>query len=330
MTEADPLNTHPGAEGTPAIVASALTKHFGERHAVEKIDIELPAGVVSGFVGPNGAGKTTTIQLLLGLISPTSGTAQVLGQPISSPEAYLPHVGALIESPSFYPTLSGARNLEVLTRLGGLPRARIAEVLDQVGLSDRGREPVRSYSLGMKQRLGVAAALLPTPKLVILDEPTNGLDPAGIREMRALMRGLADRGITVFVSSHLLSEIEAICDHLLMINSGRIVFQGSMADLLDAQRSELVATPEHPADVEALVRACGAAGHEARIDGDSVRVVAGEEWAAELNRRAMAAGITLRGLRSTRASLEEAFFAITGDSEGGESSEGLGPIRGGR
>jgi ABC-2 type transport system ATP-binding protein len=328
MTDADPPITHAGANGEPAIVASALTKHFGERHAVEKIDIELPAGVVSGFVGPNGAGKTTTIQLLLGLIKPTSGTARVLGQPISAPEAYLPHVGALIESPSFYPTLSGARNLEVLTRLGGLPRARIAEVLDQVGLSERGREPVRSYSLGMKQRLGVAAALLPTPKLVILDEPTNGLDPAGIREMRALMRGLADRGITVFVSSHLLAEIEAICDHLVMINSGRIVFQGSMSELLDAQRSELVATPEFERDLKALVKLCEAAGHEARIDDGSVRVVADDDWAPELNRQAMAAGITLRGLRSMRASLEEAFFAITGAAEAGASSEGLSPIRG--
>jgi ABC-2 type transport system ATP-binding protein len=278
---------------------------------------------VCGFVGPNGAGKTTTIQLLLGLISPTSGTAQVLGHPISKPATYLPHVGALIESPSFYPTLSGARNLEVLTRLGGLPRARIAEVLSQVGLSERAGELVRSYSLGMKQRLGVAAALLPTPKLVILDEPTNGLDPAGIREMRALMRGLADRGITVFVSSHLLAEIEAICDHLVMIDSGRIVFQGSMAELLDAQRSELVATPEFERDLDALVKLCVAAGHEARIEGDSVRAVAGDDWSAELNRQAMAAGITLRGLRSTRASLEEAFFAITG----GEASGGLGSIR---
>ena len=310
------------------IVATKLSKRYKEVLAVDGVDIDLPAGVVGGFVGPNGAGKTTTIQLLLGLIKPTSGTARVLGQPISAPQAYLPHVGALIESPSFYPTLSGARNLEVLTRLGGLPRTRIAEVLSQVGLTERAGEPVRSYSLGMKQRLGVAAALLPTPKLVILDEPTNGLDPAGIREMRALMRGLADRGITVFVSSHLLAEIEAICDHLVMIDSGRIVFQGTMTDLLAAQRSELVATPEFGRDLEALVKLSAAAGHDARIDGDSVRVVAGEDWAAELNRQAMAAGITLRGLRSTRASLEEAFFAITGGAEAGGSSEGLSPIRG--
>jgi ABC-2 type transport system ATP-binding protein len=328
MAGSDPTTTASRPSGPPAIVASALTKHFGERRAVEKIDMELPAGVVSGFVGPNGAGKTTTIQLLLGLIRPTGGTASVLGHPISAPQTYLPQVGALIESPSFYPTLSGARNLEVLTRLGGLPRGRVGEVLEQVGLADRGRELVRSYSLGMKQRLGVAAALLPSPQLVILDEPTNGLDPAGIREMRALMRGLADRGITVFVSSHLLAEIEAICDHLVMIDAGKIVFQGSMADLLDAQRAELVATPEFERDLEALVKLCQGAGHEARIDDGSVRVVADDDWAPELNRQAMAAGITLRGLRSMRASLEEAFFAITGAAEAGASSEGLSPIRG--
>jgi ABC-2 type transport system ATP-binding protein len=300
----------------PAIVASALTKHYGTRRAVEKIDLELPAGVVSGFVGPNGAGKTTTIQLLLGLIEPTSGTARVLGHPISDPASYLPHVGALIESPSFYPTLSGARNLEVLTRLGGLPRSRIAEVLEQVGLADRGGDLVRSYSLGMKQRLGVAAALLPTPKLAILDEPTNGLDPAGIREMRTLMRGLADQGITVFVSSHLLLEIEAICDHLVMIDQGRIVFQGSIDELLAAQHSEIVATPEHPSDVEALAALSIAAGKPARVDGESVRVSAGGDWAAELNRQAMAAGIALRGLERSHGSLEDAFFAITGAVSG--------------
>jgi ABC-2 type transport system ATP-binding protein len=163
----------------------------------------------------------------------------------------------------------------------------------------------------MKQRLGVAAALLPEPDLVILDEPTNGLDPAGIREVRALLRSLADRGITVFVSSHLLAEIETICDHLVLINSGRIAFQGSMSELLAAQRSELVAIPEHAGDLPALVALCVQAGHPARVDGDAVRVAAADDWAAELNRHAMAAGITLRGLRSTHASLEEAFFAIT-------------------
>jgi ABC-2 type transport system ATP-binding protein len=295
----------------PAVVTTGLTKHFGQLRAVEQLDIELPAGVVSGFVGPNGSGKTTTIQMLLGLVRPTAGTARVLGCPISHPEAYLDKVGALIESPTFYPTLSGRRNLEVLTRLGRIDSSRIGEVLELVGLTDRAKHLVKTYSLGMKQRLGVAAALLPKPELVILDEPTNGLDPAGIREMRGILRDLADGGITVFVSSHLLAEIEAICDHLVMIDAGRVVFQGGVDELIETQRSGLIATPEHAGSAPALVELCIAAGHPAHVDGESVVVQAGEDWAAELNRQAMAAGITLKGLRETRASLEEAYFAIT-------------------
>jgi ABC-2 type transport system ATP-binding protein len=293
------------------VVTTGLTKRFGARVAVDRIDIELPAGVVSGFVGPNGAGKTTTIQMLLGLMRPSSGTARVLGQPITNPAAYLSRVGALIEAPSFYPTLSGRRNLEVLTRLGRLDSGRVAEVLELVELSDRAGDSVRGYSLGMKQRLGVAAALLPDPELVILDEPTNGLDPGGIREIRTLLRNLSDRGMTVFVSSHLLAEIEAICDHLVMIQAGAIAFQGSISELLAAQRSELIAVPEHAGDVAGLVELCAAAGHPALADGDGVRVQAAGDWAAELNRLSMAKGITLRGLQSRHASLEEAFFALT-------------------
>jgi len=303
-----------GALATSAvrpIVASRLSKRYREVLAVDGVDIDLPGGVVGGFVGPNGAGKTTTIQLLLGLVRPTSGTATVLGESIEHPERYLRRVGALIESPSFYPALSGRRNLEVLTRLGRLDKSRIDEVLALVELTERANHRVKTYSLGMKQRLGVAAALLPDPELVILDEPTNGLDPAGIREMRGVMRSLADRGITVLVSSHLLREIEAICDHLIMIDHGRIVFQGPIGGLLDAQQTGLIARPEHAADLEKLAALCIAAGKPARIDGEVLRVAAPEEWAAELNRHAFRAGITLRGLEVTRATLEEAFFAIT-------------------
>ena len=296
----------------PALETAGLSKRYGERFAVDHVDISLPAGVVSGFVGPNGAGKTTTILMLLGLVRPTDGTGQVLGHPITDPAAYLPRVGALIEAPLFYPTLSGRRNLEVLTRLGRLDRARIAQVLEQVELADRANDLVRSYSLGMKQRLGIAAALLPEPDLVILDEPTNGLDPAGIREIRELLKGLTERGITVFVSSHLLAEIEAICQHLVMIDKGKIVFQGGIENLLAAQQSALIATPEHAKDVPALIALCEQAGKEASADGESVRVQSAADWAAELNRAAMAAGITLMGLQATRASLEEAFFSVTG------------------
>jgi ABC-2 type transport system ATP-binding protein len=299
----------------PAIVATLLSKRYTETLAVDGVNVELPAGVVGGFVGPNGAGKTTTIQLLLGLVRPSSGSATVLGESIQNPSRYMSRVGALIEAPSFYPALSGRRNLEVLTQLGRLDKSRIDEVLEIVELSDRANDRVKTYSLGMKQRLGVAAALLPSPELVILDEPTNGLDPSGIREMRTLMRGLADRGITVLVSSHLLLEIEAICDHLLMIDHGRIVFEGPISGLLDAQQSGLVATPEHAKDLEPLAALCVAAGKPAHVDGGAVRITADEGWAAELNRQAFAAGITLRGLEATRASLEEAFFAITESEE---------------
>ncbi len=307
-------NDH-SALGHPAVITTGLTKRYGERLAVDGLEIELPRGVVSGFVGPNGAGKTTTIRMLLGLVAPSSGSATVLGHSIDHPAAYLSHVGALVESPAFYPTLSGRRNLEVLTRLGRLDGSRIDEVLGLVELADRAGDLVRSYSLGMRQRLGVAAALLPEPDLVILDEPANGLDPAGIREMRGLLRGLADRGQTVFVSSHQLSEIEAICDHLVMIHQGRTVFQGPVAELLESQHSDLLAMPEHPADLARLAELCSRLGKPARVDGDTVRVAAPGDWAAELNRQAMAGGITLRGLQSTRASLEEAFFAVT---EGGQ------------
>ena len=180
----------------------------------------MPAGTICGFVGPNGAGKTTTIRMLLGLISPTGGTGEILGQSISSPDKYLSQVGAMIEGPAFYPALSGAENLKVLATLGGFPIERVDQLLEQVGLAERGKSKYKTYSLGMKQRLGIAAALLPNPKLLILDEPTNGLDPEGIQEIRQLLRSLADNGTTVFVSSHLLSELELISEYLVMLRKG--------------------------------------------------------------------------------------------------------------
>src|ERR1700761_5806726 len=218
-----------------AVSTTGLTKRFGERPGVDDVGLAIPRGSVSGFVGPNGAGKTTTIRMLLGLVRPTAGGGQVLGGSLADPASYLDRVGALIESPAFYPQLSGRDNLRALARLGRIPLSAVAPALERAGLSARADDRYRTYSLGMKQRLGIAAALLPAPELLILDEPTNGLDPAGIREMRGVMRGLADRGITVLVSSHLLAEIEAVCDQLVMIESGRIVFQGAVEGLLAAQ-----------------------------------------------------------------------------------------------
>ncbi len=199
----------------PAIRTENLTKTYGTRNAVDGVSLEVPAGVIAGFVGPNGAGKTTTIRMLLSLIRPTTGSVAVLGTPASRPAEYLPRVGALIEGPAFYPGLSARRNLEILATLGGFSTQRVDPLLEQVGLQGRERDAVKTYSLGMRQRLGIAAALLPNPALLILDEPTNGLDPAGILEIRELLRHLKEQGVTILVSSHLLAEVEHIADWII-------------------------------------------------------------------------------------------------------------------
>jgi ABC-2 type transport system ATP-binding protein len=299
-----------------AIATSGLTKRFGHRIAVDGLDLAVPAGAICGFVGPNGAGKTTTIRMLLGLVRPTAGSGTVLGVALGDHRRYLPRVGALIEGPTFYPSLSGRENLAVLARLGGLAASRIDAVLSRVGLSDRAGDALRTYSLGMRQRLGIAAALLPDPALLILDEPTNGLDPHGIAEIRCLLTSFVDEGRTVFVSSHLLSEIEQVCQFLVVIEDGRLVFQGSVHALLASRRAQLLACPEDPLDAEKLLAVVVRAGHEARIvhhrTGPVVEVDAERCWAAGLNRLAMEAGITLVHLAERPVSLEEAFFAITG------------------
>src|SRR6266436_5158818 len=202
--------------GGLAVATRGLTKRFGSRTVVDHLDIAIPAGSVCGFVGPNGAGKTTTIRMLLGLIRPTEGTGMVLA------------------------------------RLGGIDAGQVDPALERVGLAERSGDAFKRYSLGMKQRLGIAAALLGNPSLLVLDEPANGLDPAGIVEVRRLMRSFADEGITVFVSSHLLGEIEHICDHLLMIQQGKLAFQGAVGELFATQIAELLARPEHPEQAEAL------------------------------------------------------------------------------
>jgi ABC-2 type transport system ATP-binding protein len=305
-----------------AVETHRLTKRYGELAAVEGLDLRLRPGAVTGFVGPNGAGKTTTIRMLLGLVRPTTGEGTVLGEPLAHPERYLGRVGALIEAPAFYPALSGRDNLRALAHLGRLEPGRIGVALDRVGLSGRAADQVRSYSQGMRQRLGVAAALLSNPRLLILDEPTNGLDPAGIREMRGLLRRVADGGATVFVSSHLLSEVEAICDDLVLIAAGRLRFQGSTGELLARQRPVLRAIPEWPEDLPALLALVVSAGLEPRVEDGAVRVRAPAGWAGVINRRAMTAGITLVGLTAQQPSLEEAFFAATGDGGEQQTEEG--------
>ncbi len=214
----------------PAVTVRGLTKRYGARTVVDRIDFEIPSGAVAGLIGPNGAGKTTILRMLLGLVRPDAGTGTVNGAPISNPSAYLPSVGVLVEGPAFYPGLSGARNLAVSATLAGIDRSRIPPVLHRLGLTDRAADPYRSYSLGMRQRLGIAAALLGDPALVVLDEPTNGLDPAGIREMRGIIRSIHADGRAVLVTSHLLTEVQQVCDWLIVINEGQLRFEGVLGD----------------------------------------------------------------------------------------------------
>ncbi|MBV9229021.1 MAG: ATP-binding cassette domain-containing protein [Chloroflexi bacterium] len=221
------------ASGGFAIETHGLSKHFGKLTAVSGLTISVPVGTITGFIGPNGAGKTTTIRLLLGLVRPDAGSATILGQPLTHSLGYLPRVGALIEAPAFYPSLSARTNLEILARLGDYPSSRVREVLDLVELSDRAHDRVGSYSLGMKQRLGVAMALLPDPDLLILDEPANGLDPLGIIATRDLLRRLREQGKTIFLSSHLLGELEQVADWLVMLNLGKALYNGSTRAFLD-------------------------------------------------------------------------------------------------
>ncbi|MFA5943862.1 MAG: ABC transporter ATP-binding protein [Candidatus Thermoplasmatota archaeon] len=305
----------PAPKGPAAIETRGLTKRYGERAAVDNLSITVPRGKVVGFVGPNGAGKTTTIRMLLGLIRPTGGEAHVLGTSIAHPTQYLPRVGALIESPAFYANLSGAANLHVFCRLGGFDPARIPPLLAQVGLADRGDEPYKRYSLGMKQRLGIAAALLPDPELLVLDEPTNGLDPAGIHEIRDFLRGLGDQGKTVFVSSHLLAEIEKMCDHVVMLRKGKLVFQGTVEELV-ARGAGLTLAADNPQHHERLAVLCRKAGYQVDLlDGKVLVRGATADRAAAINRAAMKAGITLREIHNGSNDLEQTFLAMTGDGE---------------
>jgi ABC-2 type transport system ATP-binding protein len=300
--------------GTVAISASDLTKIYGERAALSHGSFIVPSGSVCGFVGPNGSGKTTTIRMLLGLITPSGGSATVLGESIKHPEKYLPRVGAMIEGPAFYPALSGRENLKVLAELGGFPLSRVDELLAKVDLADRGGSKFKTYSLGMKQRLGIAAALLPNPELLILDEPTNGLDPSGIQEVRRIIKDLALGGTTVFVSSHILSELEMICEYLVMLREGKVIFSGRTQELLSAQKPIIIARPEYEVDLTKLTNTLSEAGYQITIVDGALQIAAAKEVSAEINRLAFDSGITLSSISVVLPTLEETFFEMTGDN----------------
>ena len=292
------------------VAAHRLTKRYGSLTAVDALDLEVRAGEVYGFLGPNGAGKTTTLRMLLGLIRPTSGDVRLFGVPPGKP-GHLARVGSLVEGPAFYPYLSGLDNLKAMARHARVGDDRIALVLDQVDLTGRARDRYVTYSLGMKQRLGVAAALLKDPRLVVLDEPTNGLDPAGMADMRLLVKRLGAAGCTVLLSSHLMTEVQELCDRVGVVSRGRLVAESTVAELRGDRTLRIVASP--PASAAAVARTLlGADAVGVRADGLDLAVSPAR--APEINAALVHAGIAVHSLTVHERSLEQAFFDLTADS----------------
>jgi ABC-type multidrug transport system ATPase subunit len=300
-----------------AIQTEGLTKRLGGAAVVDKLDLAVPRGSVYGFLGPNGSGKTTTIRMLLGLIWPSAGSYRVLGEAMPGANAkVLPEVGALIEGPAFYPWLTGRQNLGRIDAAGPdgqrkTRRERIDAALTRVGLAAAANKRFRAYSLGMKQRLGLAAALLRPRSLLILDEPTNGMDPQGTREIRNLVRELAGEGSTVFLSSHLLSEVEQVCSHVGIISVGKMVAQGSVEELRG--RGEAMLRVETD-DASGAAKVLDRLGLEAiTVTGEVVSAQLDGQRPEECNRELVLAGVGVRSLTTDRRSLEDAFVALTGE-----------------
>jgi ABC-2 type transport system ATP-binding protein len=298
--------------GVPALKTNALSKAYGKRLAVDRLDLEVEGGELFGFLGPNGAGKTTTIRMSLGLIAPTSGSVEILGKEVRRHRAeILPRVGALVESPALYGYLSGRDNLRAVgDLLGGVREKRIDEVLEIVSLAGRDRDKVRTYSMGMKQRLGLALALLNDPDLLLLDEPANGLDPAGIVEMRDLLRGLAASGKTVFISSHVLSEVQQICTRVAIINHGRLIRVAPVVELLEAG-GDFEVSVDSPQEVVAILQR-QEWGRGARIDDGVVVTRAPEDKGRNLIAFLVQNGHTPDTVSARHKDLEDIFLSLTG------------------
>ena len=294
------------------IQTRALTKRYGETIvAVDALNLGVRRGEVYGFLGPNGAGKTTTLRMLLGLVRPTSGQAAVLGAAPGSPEG-LARIGAMIETPAFYPYLSGRDNLRVLARYAGVGMDRVEVVLDEVRLTDRAGDRSRTYSLGMKQRLGVAAALLKDPELLILDEPTNGLDPGGMAEMRDFVRSLGEGGRTVVLSSHLMGEVEQVADRVGVIRDGALVAEGTVEELRG--RAGLKVRAEPLAEAAQLIAALADVDEVTDVDG-LLDVTVDTSRAPAINRLLVEAGIAVSELYAHKPSLEHVFLELTTSGE---------------
>jgi lantibiotic transport system ATP-binding protein len=306
------------------IQTSGLTRRYKTLVAVDGLDLQVPKGGVYGFLGPNGAGKTTTIRMLLGLIKPTAGQVRVLGKDVNDPKQrrdVLGCVGALVEMPALYPHLSGRENLEVTRRMLDADKKHVGRVLSIVNLNDAADRPVKGYSLGMKQRLGLALALLNEPRLLILDEPTNGLDPAGIHEIRDLIRTMPQQfGITVFLSSHLLSEIEIMATHLGIVRKGHLVYQGTLESLQAQRESHLMLGVRQPDEAMRFLAQSG--WKTERLNGH-VKVAANSQAdAAAINSALVAQGMDVYHLSLEQPSLEETFLQMTGDAADSTTAQG--------
>ncbi|MFF4231566.1 ABC transporter ATP-binding protein [Streptomyces sp. NPDC001820] len=314
------IQTADGTGVETVIETRGLTKRYrGGQLAVDGLDLTVPAGSVFGFLGPNGSGKTTTIRMLMGLIDPTAGSATVLGRPMPrAVRTVLPQVGALIEGPALYGFLNGRDNLLRYDSAdpSADPRtrgARVAAALDRVGLTSAAGKKAKAYSLGMKQRLGLAAALLRPRRLLVLDEPTNGLDPQGMREIRSLVRELAADGTTVFLSSHLLDEIEQVCTHAAVMAQGRLLTQGPVADLAAGARGRLAVVTPDTGDAARLLKELGVTGLSVEQDRVTGELPGTDVELAELSAALVHGGVRVRGFGIERASLEDAFVALTGE-----------------
>jgi ABC-type multidrug transport system ATPase subunit len=300
-----------------AVETRGLARHFGSLKAVDGIDLAVPAGSTYGFLGPNGSGKTTTIRVLLGLVSPTSGSWSLLGQPMPERSmTTLPRVGALVEGPAFYPWLSGQDNLARFDAMGRDSRSstrpqRIAEALERVGLTAAAKKKYRAYSLGMRQRLGLAWALLRPCQLLVLDEPTNGMDPQGTREIRHLIRQLAAEGATVFLSSHLLSEIEQVCSHVGIMNRGKLLMQGTLDDLKASASPKLRVEADDPVRAAEVLARMGMA--DVAVEGPQLVGSLDGLLPEDCCRSLVEAGVAVRMLLREQRSLEDAFVALTGE-----------------
>ncbi len=323
------------ARGTVVLRTVALTKRFGAvvtgegpnrrfniLTAVDNLNIDVKAGEVLGFLGPNGAGKSTTVGMVLGLVEPSAGKVELFGQDLATHRDVLPgNIGAIIESPAFYPYLSARDNLRALAlAVGGVPDGRINSLLAEVGLSDRADSPYKTYSLGMKQRLGIASTLLTDPALVILDEPTNGLDPAGQREVRELIPQLAREGRAVLLASHLLNEVEHICDRVAIIRKGKLLEFGSVKELL-RRRSYLEVDIEQPEQAAAILRSLPQI-ERVTVEHGHLSIVTPEESGAAINRALAEQGLFASAIVPRQSSLEDVFLEVTESESGDASQEG--------